>query len=222
MIHPYSTSLFVVIVDKGKASAVLKEAKKHGVTGGTICYGMGTVRSELLHFFEVHELRKEILWMVVSRNTEEILHEKLTKKFEFDKPRRGVCFSVPLNQVYGTRQVADEPVERSGKPVEHQAIFAIVDNHKGHIVVEAAQEAGARGATIIHGRGSGIHEKSTFFSFHIEPEKEIVLILVEKNQRDTIIDAIKEELDIEKPGAGIIFTMDVSNASGLATGFPEE
>lgn len=216
MIHPYNTSLFTVIVDKGKAAAVLKEAKKHGVTGGTILYGMGTVRDSLLHFFEVREMRKELLLMVVPQETELVLHEKLTKKFKFTEPGRGICFSCPINQCYGTSQIMDSPGERSETVMEHQAVFVIVDNHQGRLVVDAAEKAGSRGATIIHARGSGVHEKASLFNFTIEPEKEIVLMLVDKNKTEDILQAVKEEIDIESPGTGIMFTLDVSNASGLA------
>ncbi|MDO5713496.1 MAG: P-II family nitrogen regulator [Tissierellia bacterium] len=215
MIHPYNTSLFFVIVDRGKASTVLKEAKKHGVTGGTIFYGMGTVRDSILHFLEINEVRKEVLLMVVSQETEITLHKHLTDTFSFQKPGKGICFSSPINQCYGTSQIMDSPGERSGKPMEYQAIFAIVDNHKGTIVVDAAQNAGAKGATIIHARGSGVHEKTSFFNFNIEPEKEIVLILIQKNKTEEILAGIKKEIDIEQPGTGILFTLDVSNASGL-------
>ena len=215
MIHPYNTSLFFVIVDRGKASSILKESKKHGVTGGTIFYGMGTVRDSILHFFKIKEIQKEILLMVVSQETEIMLHQQLTKKFHLDQAGKGICFSSPINQCYGTRQIMDSPGERSGKVMNHQAVFAIVDNHIGALVVDAAQKAGARGATIIHARGSGVHEKAAFFNFNIEPEKEIVLILIEKYKTEEIITSIKEEIDIEKPGTGILFTLDVSNTSGL-------
>jgi len=49
----------------------------------------------------------------------------------------------------------------------------------------------------------------------IEPEKEIVLILSENNLTDKITTFIKEQLDMDKPGNGIIFVLDASKTYGL-------
>jgi len=82
-------------------------------------------------------------------------------------------------------------------------------------VLEAAKSAGSTGGTVIHGRGSGVHEKAKLFNIEIEPEKEIVLILSETAKTDYIVEAIKEKLNIDKPGAGILFVLDVNRTSGL-------
>ena len=50
----------------------------------------------------------------------------------------------------------------------------------------------------------------------IEPEKEIVLILSEKNESEAIISSIREKMEIEGPGKGIIFVQEVSKIYGLA------
>ena len=81
--------------------------------------------------------------------------------------------------------------------------------------MKAANKAGSRGATIINGRGSGIHETSKVFAMEIEPEKEIVLIISPSNLTDSIVSSIRDELKINEPGNGIIFVQDVNKAYGL-------
>ena len=49
----------------------------------------------------------------------------------------------------------------------------------------------------------------------IEPEKEIVLILSETQLTDAITLSIKENLQIEEPGNGIIFVLDVDETYGI-------
>lgn len=95
------------------------------------------------------------------------------------------------------------------------AIFTIVDKGKADDVVDAAKKAGARGGTIINARGSGIHETQTLFAMDIEPEKEIVLILVEKAVLEPVIQSIRENLKIDEPGKGIIFVQEVTETYGL-------
>ena len=50
----------------------------------------------------------------------------------------------------------------------------------------------------------------------IEPEKEIVMILSEKKDAEAIVSSIRQKLDIEEAGKGIIFVQEVSKVYGLA------
>ena len=97
----------------------------------------------------------------------------------------------------------------------YQSITVIVDKGKGEEVIDAATKAGSKGGTIINGRGSGIHETSKLFAMEIEPEKEIVIILSKIEDVDNIISSIKDEMKIDEPGKGVIYTQDIKKAYGL-------
>ena len=211
-----SYSLLVVIVDKGKASMILEDCKKFGVHGGTTVYGYGTASGGLLHLLELYEIKKEILLMVLQNDLIDAILEKLNHKYHFEKTNKGIAFSIALNKLMGNN--CDENIDnynKRGEDMDYEAVFVIVERGKADDVIEAADKAGARGATVIHGRGSGIHEKSTLFNLVIEPEKEIVLMLVRKENVEKITGKIKEDFEIDKPGKGIIFTTPVEKAIGL-------
>ncbi|HHT50608.1 MAG TPA: P-II family nitrogen regulator [Eubacteriaceae bacterium] len=97
----------------------------------------------------------------------------------------------------------------------YDGIFVIVNKGKAEAVIEAAEYAGSRGGTIISGRGSGIHERATLFSMTIEPEKEIVLIISKKEKTEDIASSINKSLEIENPGNGIMFILDLKKTYGL-------
>lgn len=99
--------------------------------------------------------------------------------------------------------------------MKYEAIFTIVDKGKADEVIDAAKLAGSTGGTVIHGRGSGSHDKAKLFNIPIEPEKDIILILAQSHKTDAIVNSIRERLNIDKPGAGIIFTLDVKRTLGL-------
>jgi nitrogen regulatory protein PII len=98
----------------------------------------------------------------------------------------------------------------------YNAIYAIVQKGAAGDVVEAARAAGARGGTIINARGSGAHDAMKVFAMPIVPEREIVLILSDKDSTEAISAAIRERIDFERHGAGILFVMAVSEIYGLA------
>ena len=72
------------------------------------------------------------------------------------------------------------------KKFEFDLIVTIVNRGFSDYVVDTAREAGATGATIITGRGTSIHETDKFLGISIQPEKELVLVLVKKAGRRKI------------------------------------
>lgn len=209
--------LVYIIVNHGLGSRVLQKAKKHGVAGGTIFLSKGTVKSSLLNFLSLYDERKEIVVMGADQITTEQVLSKLNKEFKFEKPNHGIAFTINLNDIIGSRNYPsnDKKTERGAKESMYQVIISIVNRGDAENVIEAAQSAGSKGGTIINGRGSGINETTKLFNMDIEPEKEIVFILSKDNTTDNIVNAIKERLNIEEPGNGIIFIQDVNNTYGI-------
>lgn len=98
-------------------------------------------------------------------------------------------------------------------PKKHTLIVTIVDKGKCDMVVEASKEAGARGGTIIYGRGTGVHEQKKLFSMLIEPEKDIILTIVEEQEASEILKHIIDKTELNEPGNGIAFTIGIDAVS---------
>lgn len=209
--------LFCIIVNFGLGSKVLKIAKQNGIHGGTILLGKGTAKNHLLEFFDITDIRKEIVLLIADDKLVHNVLVELNKKFEFEKPNHGIAFTSSLSSFFGSRNCKCEMSKESrGTDMEmYNAIFVIVDKGLSESVLDAASKAGSRGGTVINARGSGIHETQTLFSMAIEPEKEIVLILSESNSTGKIVESVREHLKIDEPGKGIMFVMDVNKTYGL-------
>ncbi len=209
--------LSVVVVNMGMGSKILNEARKIGIRGGTIFLGKGTVKKPILELLGLDEVKKEIVFMISDEKLVNRLHEDLAERFHLDKPNKGIIFSSPVNRIIGMRKEAETDDSRIGgkEDMDYEVLFTVVERGLGQEVVDAATAAGSRGATIINARGSGAHEHEMFFSMNIEPEKEIVMMIIEKEKSDKIIKSIREALHIDEPGKGIMFAMDVSKTTGL-------
>ncbi len=94
-------------------------------------------------------------------------------------------------------------------------IVIIVNKGRAHDVIEASKEAGAEGSTVIDGRGASVRDKVKIFGIPIEPEKEIVLILVETEKIDQVLEKITKHTSINEPGKGIAFTIEVEKVIGI-------
>jgi nitrogen regulatory protein PII len=95
-------------------------------------------------------------------------------------------------------------------------IVSIVRKGWGTTVLEASVKAGARGGTVLFGRGAGINESEKMFGMSIEPEKEILLTIVSARQVDTILDAIVRAGELNDTGRGIAFVVPVEKVAGVA------
>lgn len=98
---------------------------------------------------------------------------------------------------------------------EVKCIVGVVERGRADQVVDAAKKAGAAGATIFYGRGTGESEVKKFLNMHVESSKEVIIILSEVKDVKEILDAMVKAGDLEKPGTGIIFTMPVDGLIGL-------
>lgn len=94
-------------------------------------------------------------------------------------------------------------------------IIAIVNKGFADYVIDTAKIAGASGATVIHGRGTGIHEQDSFLGISITPEKELVLILVFKENRSKIMTEIAKQAHLNESGKGLCFSVPVNDIAGI-------
>lgn len=99
---------------------------------------------------------------------------------------------------------------------KHEVIFCIVNSGFSDDVMDAAREVGAKGGTVIRARGTASPEAEKIFNIAIQPEKEIVMILVEKELKNDILHVLYKKVGLSTPSQGIAFAMPVDSVVGLA------
>ena len=210
-------SLLIILVPFGRARKIVRYAKDKGLTGATIMIAFGTVKSKLLDFLGIQETRKELILTAGHGDVLDGLMDNLNNKFNLTRKNFGIAFRMPLSFINIENALEGEkPVfKREEVKTMKSAIFTVVNRGKASEVVDASLEAGARGGTIIHARGSGLNQTKLIFDMEIEPEKEIVLTIVDDDQLENVVEAIRKKSDVEKEGHGILFVIPVSKAYGI-------
>lgn len=92
----------------------------------------------------------------------------------------------------------------------YDLIITIVNRGFSETVMDAAREKGATGGTILHGRGTGA-KQAELFNLVIQEEKEAILIVVTKESRNDIMDAIMHAAGISTEAQGVTFTLPVED-----------
>jgi len=98
-------------------------------------------------------------------------------------------------------------------------ITCIVQRGIADIIVRAAQEAGAQGATVHYARGEGVRERLGILALAVEVDKEVINIVVAKDQVDRIFERMYIAGNLDTPGMGLIYLTPLDKA---ATYVPQE
>ena len=98
----------------------------------------------------------------------------------------------------------------------HELILCIVNSGFSEIVMDAAKEVGARGGTVLNARGTANKEAEEFFHITIQPDKEIVMILVDAKIKDAVLHAVYRSAGLKSEGQGIAFSVPVNHVVGLS------
>jgi len=105
-------------------------------------------------------------------------------------------------------------ISKVNKKDEYDLIIAIIARGFADYVVSAAREGGATGATILYGRGTADADKHVM-GISLQPEREVVLILVKKSERKIVMQEIADKTSLLEEGRGLCFSLPVSEVYGL-------
>lgn len=101
--------------------------------------------------------------------------------------------------------------------MDYELIVCIVNAGFSELVMDAAKEVGARGGTVIHAKGTANKDAEKYFKITIQPEKEMVLILVSQEIKDKVLHAVYQSAGLKTDGQGIAFSMPVDNVVGISS-----
>ena len=103
---------------------------------------------------------------------------------------------------------------------KYEMILCIINAGFSETVMDAARAAGARGGTLLRGRGTANREAEEFFHITVQPDKEIVMILVPQEIRDAVLKNIYTAAGLNPAGQGLAFSLAVDRTVGLSAETP--
>lgn len=94
-------------------------------------------------------------------------------------------------------------------------ILAICNSGNADEIMVTAKQAGARGGTIIHARGSAQKDAEHFLGITIQPEKDIIMIIVDDNTKTPIMQAISKFHGVGTKSHTVTISLPVDDVVGL-------
>ena len=168
-----------------------------------------------------------ILTVADGENTRKFMRTARLRKF-IDIPGNGIMLSVPLKSVGGGKTMAyltDNKTVTGEKPnmnTTHELVVVILNEGCSDMVMAAARPAGATGGTVLSGKGTGARESEKFLGISLANEKDVVLIVADKQKKAAIMKAIMEKAGPGTEAAAICFSLPVTAVEGLRRIEPED
>ena len=97
----------------------------------------------------------------------------------------------------------------------YELIVVIASQGQSDLVMEAARAAGARGGTVLHGKGTGDEQVKKFYNITIAQEKEVVLIVARTEQKAEIMRSILRKAGPDSDAGAIVFSLPASAVAGF-------
>lgn len=96
-------------------------------------------------------------------------------------------------------------------------VLSIVNSGYSDKVMDLARKLGARGGTILNASGSASIGAEKLYGITINPEKEVVMILISNEIVKDLLNLLYQELGSDTEAQGIAFTLPVDEATSNLT-----
>ena len=96
-------SLFVTIVDKGNADAIISLMESIGCSLQYVQSGQGTAQKEILDIFGIENNDKEVVFTLTRSELISQIKAELEAFFASSKRNKGVGFAIPFRSIIGLK-----------------------------------------------------------------------------------------------------------------------
>ena len=217
------------VVDAAQCEKAVRMCQAGGALFNFVSLCHGTARTEVLDLLGLGETKKGTVMCLVPSGLVPRLLSCLADGLQMRYPGKGIAFAVPLSSINGKLYRAVTAWSENAAPEDgkertqveetrgkYEVVVTVINHGYTNLVMDAARQVGARGGTVLNARGIAREEVEQFLGVSVQAEKEVVFMVVPREARLDVMKAISETAGLKTPGKGIVFSLPVSDASGLA------
>ncbi len=224
--------LMTAIITRDRTRDFAAFYDRYGVPVNFITLGNGTANNELLDYFGLDGTEKAVIFSVVARKTWKKIKTGLEREMQIDVPGTGIAFIIPLASIGGLKalrfltgdQTFEHGEESVLKDTKFELLVIIANQGYTELIMDAARKMQAGGGTVIHAKGTGMESADKFLGVTLAAEKEIIFIVVKKEQKNAIMQSVMKDAGLNSKAKSVIFSLPVTETAGmrLLTAYEEE
>lgn len=182
--------------------------------------GKGTATKNMLDLLGLTAREYHIIMTVADRAHTRSLIDEARRQLYIDAPGHGIIVAIPVKSVGGGKTLAYLNGGRAadGTPelnYNYEIVLAIANEGYTDAVMDAARAAGARGGTVLHGKGTGSKDAEKFLNVSIASEKEVVMIVAKATEKAAIMKSIVTEAGPGTEAGAVVMSLPVSEIAGF-------
>lgn len=182
--------------------------------------GRGTATKSMLDLLGLATREYHIIMTIADRQKTKSLIEEARRQLYIDAPGHGIIVATPIKSVTGGKTLS---YLNGGKPAEgapefnfnYEIVLVIANEGYTDAVMDAAREAGARGGTVLHGKGTGSKDAEKFFSVSIASEKEVIMIVAKASEKAAIMKSIVNKAGVGTDAGAVVMSLPVTAVAGF-------
>lgn len=188
-------------------------------------HAQGTASSEMMDMLGLGGVEKDLAICILPRPFAGRMLKKLQQKLHLGMPNTGIAFTVAMSgcsshmirlmETLPAQEHAAGKDEWENMEKTYCAIMAIVNQGFSGEVMNVARPMGAAGGTVFHSRRVGSEEATQFWGISIQEEREVVLILAEKDDKKDIMKAISGRCGMGSEAQGVVLSLPVDEIIGI-------
>ncbi len=194
--------LAVAIIPEQCTSDVLNAITSSGIRRVMSFSARGTAELALLQKLGLGQTQKSLIAFMHEDGSSRSC-DILQRSIQNRDGNTGFFFSLHMEK----NEVSDK--------TDHLLVCVIVNSGYAEAVMQEARKAGARGGTIINARGTGKEQDMDFFGIQIVPEKEMLVMVAERELAEKLVEVVKAHPLLSKPGSGLVFTVAADSCTRL-------
>lgn len=215
---------YIISIINPDSLSILKElCSKLDLPLSITMAGRGTAVKSMLDLLGIESTERRIVFTVASEEKTKKLIQAQKRHLHIGVPGHGIVIAVPIKSVGGGKTVAFLNGETSSNAsytpslhYAHELIVAVCSQGCTDLVMNAARAAGARGGTVLHGKGTGAKGAPKFYNITIAEEKEVILIVAAASQKTAIMQSILKKAGPNSKAGTIVFSLPTTQVAGFA------
>ncbi len=222
-------SLITAFVYKEHSNIVVKKAMEAGASIGSLTQARGTIKRTKIGFFPRPNISpsRDILQFIVNNESVEKVFKTIVSTAQLEYSGAGAAFIADIDNLWfiGDAIVEKQTNSNFSKDInteltsELELISCISQRGKADDIVEAAISQGSSGPVVTYGYGRGVRDKLGLLRIAINPEKEIVFVVVTKYELDSIFEAMITAGKLDRPAMGFIYHIPIKQGLINITSF---
>jgi nitrogen regulatory protein P-II 1 len=105
--------------------------------------------------------------------------------------------------------------ERMDDAQRFRLVVTIIAEELTPRIVDIIKQTGGQAITVVRGRGRDLVTPATFLGIPIEPERELLFLVLHEDRVDEVVDAIGQAGELHRPGRGLVLVTDLARVEGF-------